>query len=101
MLSSIVECVVKVSPTAEPAIAGVLEAILRFDDLQFENLRSVQILSGAAHPLHIMPSWAVALSATVHGLRGWCDPRDVKIALEWMAANIDLVCALGANAPSY
>lgn len=96
MLSSIVEGVVIASPTAEAAVAGVLEAILRF-----EKDRSIQILSGAVHPLHIMPSWAVALSATVQGLRGWCDPRDVKIALEWMAANIERVCRLGANAPSY
>lgn len=32
-------------------------------------------------------SWIVAFRATVAGMRGWCDEREVNTALAWLADN--------------
>ena len=37
------------------------------------------------------PCWEVALLATVAGLRGWCNPKDVATAIDWVDANLPLV----------
>lgn len=32
--------------------------------------------------------WVIAFRATVAGLRGWCDERDVSTALAWLSDNV-------------
>lgn len=36
-------------------------------------------------------SWEVAFAATISGFRGWCDPKDVDTALEWVNQNLNLI----------
>lgn len=36
-------------------------------------------------------TWEVALAATVSGFRGWCDPKDVDNALDWVDQNLPLI----------
>ncbi len=55
-------------------------------------LREVNYLAQRSLPARRRgTSWACALSATVAGLRGWCDPKDVETALSWVAENLDRI----------
>jgi len=68
------------------------------------------ITAPAPHDLHALnlhvtcdlrsASWAIALAATVSGLRGWCRPGDVDTALAWVVEHLDTVLATTLEQPA-
>ncbi len=96
VLSGIIGGVVAANPKARDHVAGVVDAVLRGDSTQMvesfvTGLRPGHV-GGNIIPLNIYPTWACAFSATVAGLKGWCNPTDVRTALHWVAENLNLVC---------
>lgn len=45
-------------------------------------------------------TWMVAFRATVAGLRGWCDEREVNTALAWLDENVQKIFPPGAPVSS-
>jgi hypothetical protein len=80
-------------------IGGVVAADARVKKRVPEVLRLVRMQDGA-HVLAIDDearractpacdvSWEIALLATVSGLRTWCSPVDLEVAIEWTDANM-------------
>lgn len=85
VVNGIIGCVVTHDPPARELLPGVLEQ-LRLNPLDFETLDKQ--VGGDGPPA----TWATALAATVVGLGGWCDQRDVRTALRWISENLHLVC---------
>jgi hypothetical protein len=94
VLSGILGGVVAVNPRARQHVAGVVEAVLRKEDARsIGHTYRNDVIAG----LDICPSWAVAFSATVSGLRGWCEHSDVQTALRWISENVGLICSPTSN----
>ena len=87
ILSSIIGGVVTADPHARERVPVVLELA------RTKTSELVRPTSPA--------SWELAIGATVAGLRGWCDPRDVDIALRWVDANLHkILSGLATRLPS-
>jgi len=84
VLCSIIGGVVAFDPGSAALVPDILSAITAPapHDLRALNERATSINCRGA-------SWAIALAATVSGLRGWCRPHDVDAALAWVAEHLD------------
>lgn len=87
VLSGIIGGVVAVNPRAHEYVAIVVDAVIRE-----EAAASVDRKAYGIGGMSIVPTWACAFSATVTGMRGWCDPKDIRTALHWIAQNVNLIC---------
>lgn len=91
VLAGIIGGVVATNPRARPHVAGVVDAVIRSDSMAIVNRLALGGIHNAG-ALDICPTWACAFSATVAGLTGWCDPKDIRTALHWVAENLNLIC---------
>lgn len=81
VICAIIGGVVTVNPGVKPRVPTVLELARK------ETPIASPLPSGAQFGV----SWEVALMATVAGFRGWCDPKDVDTAIEWVDQNLPLI----------
>jgi hypothetical protein len=87
VLCSIIGGVITIDPNARPRVPAVLELVR-------SSPKSLMEPSSPA-------SWEVALAATVSGLRGWCAPKDVDTAIDWVDQNLPLILnGLAKHLPS-
>lgn len=94
VLAGIIGGVVSVSPSQRHFVYEVIRSAIVKESARSANVIPALSWSGEHTALlDICPSWACAFSATVSGLRGWCDPADVQTALNWLAENIETICA--------
>jgi hypothetical protein len=94
VLSAIIAGVVTVNPRARGHVAAVVSDVIQKTSAKAIGARHCNMV---APSLDIAPSWAVAFSATVSGLNGWCDPGDVQTALRWVSENLNLICSSPAE----
>lgn len=91
VLSGIISGVVALSSNARDHVSEVVAAVIRKETTRHVNRLVVKAGPGVA--LDIYPTWACAFSATVAGLRGWCEDADIQTALLWVSENVNLICA--------
>ena len=99
VLCGIIGGVTAFSPSTTYAVPHVLEALRRGGSIQFVDAMAISEPESTSNDPD--PPWAAALTATVYGLRGWCDPHDVETALAWTCQNIHLIAPIPAeNTPN-
>lgn len=96
VLSGIIGGVIATSPTQKHFVVEVVRSVIDRDPTRITNIVPVELQDDCRH-FDLCPSWACAFSATVSGLRGWCDPADVHTALAWIADHLELICTPDAN----
>lgn len=79
MLCSIIGGVIATEPTTKDRVPTVLRIA--------KNAGTAGLLTSVEQ----MPTWECALAATVSGLRGWCAPKDIEIAIDWVDQNLPLI----------
>jgi hypothetical protein len=55
----------------------------------------LEVARAGVHPCP--PSWELAFAATVSGFRGWCDPKDVDTAIEWVDCHLSQILGMLAQ----
>lgn len=79
-------------------LLGIIAGVLTHDP---EAHKEVELALKQAEPGAVIAlkraNWIVAFKATVSGLRGWCDERDVKTALVWLSENVGKIFPSGAG----
>lgn len=85
MLCSIIGGVITADPAIRPRVPTVLGIVRQ---------RPRELMTAPA-------SWECALAATVSGLRGWCDPKDVDTAIDWVDQNLPVILSnIASRLPS-
>lgn len=95
VLCSIIAGVVVYDERARAAVPAVIDAVRRSapdDEVTNDGWWKRRSEAQRYFVRSREASWATALSATVSGFRGWCDPSDIATALSWVADHLDEIC---------